>query len=157
MLEKIVYFDAPGKEHTIEVLKLAKERAFARQIGKIVLASTRGDTARLALETFKDTDIKLIVVPHAFGFGESQRFPRELVSELEAKGHEVHFGTLLFHTESFYESRTPTAMANLLRVFSQGIKVCVEIVLIAADGGCVSSGERVVAVAGTARCRPDDR
>ncbi|HQM53768.1 MAG TPA: hypothetical protein PLI86_11705, partial [bacterium] len=34
--------------------------------------------------------------------------------------------------------------------FSQGVKVCVEIVLMAADAGLAASGERVIAVAGTA-------
>jgi hypothetical protein len=56
---------------------------------------------------------------------------------------------MLFHTEDFYGSRTPRAMANLLRVFCQGIKVCVEILLMAADGGFALAGEKVIAVAGT--------
>jgi hypothetical protein len=31
----------------------------------------------------------------------------------------------------------------------QGIKVCVEILLMACDGGCIGIGEKVIAVAGT--------
>lgn len=42
-------------------------------------------------------------------------------------------------------------MANLLRCFSQGVKVCFEIVLMATDTGLVTSGEKVIAIAGTAR------
>jgi hypothetical protein len=42
-------------------------------------------------------------------------------------------------------------MANLLRTFCQGMKVCVEITLMAVDGGHVGSGEPVVVVAGTGR------
>jgi hypothetical protein len=42
-------------------------------------------------------------------------------------------------------------MANLLRCFSQGVKVCFEIVLMATDAGLVASGEKVIAIAGTAR------
>ena len=149
MQEQIVYFEEAGEENTSEVLRLVRERANARGIDKVILASTRGNTARSAMEAFANTNIKLIVIPWQFGFREAQQFPRELVSDLEAKGHHVHFGTMLFHTEDFYGSRTPRAMANLLRVFCQGIKVCVEILLMAADGGFALAGEKVIAVAGT--------
>src|SRR4030042_4360515 len=149
MQEQIVYFDNAGEENTSEVLRLVKERANARGIDKVILASTRGNTARSAMEVFANTNIKLIVIPWQFGFLEAQKFPKELVSELESKGHHVHFGTMLFHTEDFYGSRTPRAMANLLRVFCQGIKVCVEILLMAANSGLVLAGEKVIVIAGT--------
>ncbi len=45
--------------------------------------------------------------------------------------------------------RASRLIATLLRTFCQGIKVCVEIVLMACDGGLVESGEKVIAVAGT--------
>ena len=149
MEEKITYFESPGIDNTDETLRLAAERAKARGINKIVLASTRGDTARLAMERFAGTDIKMVVVPHQYGFGESQRFPAELISELEQKGHRVHFGTMLFHTDNFYGEKAPTIMANVFRVFCQGMKVCVEIALMAGDGGLVEPGEKVIVVAGT--------
>ena len=151
MEEKITYFESPGIDNTDETLRLAAERAKARGINKIVLASTRGDTARLAIERFAGTDIKMVVVPHQYGFGESQRFPAELISELEQKGHRIHFGTMLFHTDNFYGEKAPTIMANVFRVFCQGMKVCAEIILMATDAGCVSIGEKVIAVTGTGR------
>ncbi len=58
---------------------------------------------------------------------------------------------MLFHTENLYESNVPTLMANLLRCFCQGIKVCFEIVLMTTDAGLVTIGEKVIAVAGTGR------
>jgi len=150
MEENITYFETPGKENTAEVLRLVMERASARGIGKVVLASTRGDTARAAADAFEGSGLRLVVVPHQFGFGERQRFPEGLVTELRERGHEVHFGTMLFHTDEFYGVRTPRAMANLLRIFGQGIKVCVEIILMASDAGKLELGEKVIAVAGTA-------
>jgi hypothetical protein len=149
--EKITYFEVPGMDNTEETLRLAAERAKARGIKKIVLASTRGDTARLAAERYAGSGLKMVVVPHQYGFGEAQRFPPELVTELEQKGHRVHFGTMLFHTENFYGIRNSNIMANMLRIFCQGMKVCVEIILMAADGGCVDIGEQVIAVSGTGR------
>jgi hypothetical protein len=151
--EKIVYFESPGKANTETTLRLAAERAQARGIKKVVLASTLGDTARRAAELWAGTGVKIVVVPHQFGFfaGPGERFPADLAAELRGQGHAVHFGTMLFHTERFYRMETPKAMADLLRTFCQGMKVCVEIVLMAADGGQVATGEEVVVVAGTAR------
>jgi len=151
MEEKIVYFEEPRRENTEETLRLAAEKARLRGISKIVLASTRGDTARLAAAVFADTGVKLVVVPHQYGFGETQRFPLELITELEQQGHRVHFGTMLFHTDLFYGVGSPQAMATVLRTICQGMKVCIEILLMAADGGCVGRGEEVIVVAGTGR------
>jgi hypothetical protein len=149
--EKIVYFKKPGPKNSEETLRLAIERAKSRGINKMVLASTRGEIARLAAARLADTGIKMVVVPHQFGFTGSQRFPAELVSELEKQGHCVYFGTMLFHTENFYGVRIPNAMATLLRTFCQGMKVCIEIILMATDGGHIASGEKVIAVSGTIR------
>ena len=73
--EKIIYFEAPGRRNTEETLRLVAERAKARGINKIVLASTRGDTARLAAERFAGSGIKMVVVPHQYGFGEDTTVP----------------------------------------------------------------------------------
>ncbi len=151
MEEKITYFETSGTENTEETLKLALERAKARGVSKIVLASTRGETARLAMEKYEGTDINLVVVPHQYGFGPGQRFAPELIEELEKKGHTVHFGTMLFHTDNFYGEKAPTIIANTFRVFCQGMKVCAEIILMAADAGLVEIGEQVIAVTGTGR------
>lgn len=150
MEEKIVYFEKTGKLNTPQVLSLVKERCQARAIRKVVLASTRGETARAFAEAFEGSDIELVVIPWQFGFRDTHPFPRELVAELEGKGHQVHFGTMLFHTDDLYGTKTPQVMANLLRIFGQGIKVCVEIIMMACDGGCIEAGETVIAVAGTA-------
>jgi hypothetical protein len=150
--EKIVYFEEPGPANTETTLHLAAERAEARGIRKIVLASTTGATARLAADLWAKSGIKkIVVIPHQYGFMFGQRFPAELVAELGKRGHAVHFGTMLFHTENFYGMNTPTIMANLLRTFCQGMKVCFEIVLMAVDGGHVDVGEKIVAVAGSGR------
>jgi uncharacterized protein len=149
--EKIVYFEEPGPVNTETTLRLAGERAKARGIKKVVLASTTGETARLAARLWARSGIKIVVVPHQYGFGFGQRFPAELALELAKKGHIVHFGTMLFHTESFYGMNTPFVMASLLRTFCQGMKVCVEIILMVVDGGHVDVGEEVVVVAGSGR------
>lgn len=148
----IVYYDDIKSNHTEETLLLAKEQALRAGIQTIVLASTTGATARLALEVFRDSTIRLVVVPHQFGFSsKGNAFPKELVAEIRAAGHEVFFGTMLFHTEKLYQNSAPSLIASFLRCFSQGVKVCFEIAMMAADAGLVAEGERIISVAGTAR------
>jgi len=150
--ETIVYFEQPGEQNTAETLSLALERARARGITRVVIASTRGETAVLAAQALAGSNIKMVVVPHQYGFGPyGQRFPEKLVSELEQQGHQVYFGTMLFHTDDLYGSRVPSVLAMMLRTFCQGMKVVVEILLMAANGGCVAAGEKVVVIAGTGR------
>lgn len=151
MKEKIVYFEKPGKENTAEVIKLVLERAKLRNINRIVLASTRGYTAKSFLDAVEGKDINLVVVPWQFNFKKEggNPFPQELVKELEKEKHIVHFGTMLFHTSDLYGTNIPMALANILRICGQGMKVCVEITMMACDGGCIKTGEKVLVVAGT--------
>ena len=152
MESKIVYFEDIKPENTDITFGLVQERLTALGIRKLVLASTTGATAGKAVDFFKERGVKLIIIPHQFDFvRKTNPFPQELVKTLRESGHEVHFGTMLFHTENLYESTIPTLMANLLRCFSQGVKVCVEIVLMATDAGYLTSGEKVIAIAGTGR------
>ena len=150
MEDKIVYFEKPGKGNTGEVIKLVRERAQTRGIKRFVVASTRGGTARDFVEAVAGTEYRLVIVPWQYGFkSEEQPFPQDLVTDVREKNHQVHFATMLFHTGDFYGSGAPQAMANILRTMGQGIKVCVEILLMACDGGCIRIGEKVIAVAGT--------
>jgi hypothetical protein len=151
MESKIVYFGDIRPENTEVTFGLVREKLKTLGINKLVLASTTGATARKAMDLFKEEGIRLIVVPHQFGFREKNSFPQELVHTLRESDHHVHFGTMLFHTDNLYESKIPILMANLLRCFCQGFKVCFEIVLMATDAGLLTIGEKVIAVAGTAR------
>lgn len=152
MESRIVYFEKRDPENTDITFELVQERLSNSGIKKLVIASTTGATARKAVEFFRDSGVKLIVVPHQFDFRRKVNpFPPELVKSLRESGHEVHFATMLFHTNGLYESSAPILMANLLRCFSQGVKVCFEIVLMVTDAGLVASGEKVIVIAGTAR------
>ncbi|MCL2336180.1 MAG: hypothetical protein FWC60_02035 [Firmicutes bacterium] len=152
MENKVEYFESLGPDNTEVTLKLVRERLNALGIKKLVLASTSGATAVKTMEFFKGTDVKLVVVSHQFGFMRKEHpFPQESVKAVKDAGHEVLFATMLFHTDNLYGSTAATTMANLLRCFSQGVKVCFEITLMATDAGLVKAGEKVIAVAGTGR------
>ncbi|HZK11597.1 MAG TPA: hypothetical protein VFD10_04505, partial [Atribacterota bacterium] len=56
---------------------------------------------------------------------------------------------MLFYVNDLYGTNTPNALSNILRCLGQGMKVCVEITMMACDGGCIKMGEKVIVVAGT--------
>jgi len=150
MEDKVVYYENVSPENTEVTFNVAKEGMISLGIKKLVLASTTGATAIKAMEFFKEA--KLVVIPHQYCFKRAENpFPQDLVKALRDAGHEVHFGTMLFHTDNFYGSNTATVMASLLRCFSQGVKVCFEIVLMATDAGLLKTGEQVIAIAGTGK------
>jgi hypothetical protein len=148
---KIVYFEKPGQENTAALFDVVDRALSELGIRVIVLASTRGDTARYAMDRYEGQDVRLVIVPHQYGFGPGQRFPRELVERAQGEGHQVYFGTMLFHQEKLFGPGPAQWVASFLRAFCQGVKVCVEIRLMAGNAGLVSEGEEVVVVAGTGR------
>jgi hypothetical protein len=152
MERTVTYFENLGPENTDVTFRLVRERAHELKIRKVVIASTTGATAKKAMEYFKNDGMQLVVIPHQWDFHRDVNiFPQDLATKLRDTGHVVHFGTMLFHTSDLYESTTPVVMANLLRCFCQGFKVCFEIVLMATDAGHVKSGEKIIAIAGTGR------
>jgi hypothetical protein len=152
MEEKITYFDDGGKQHTDAALKIAKEYADKNNIGSIVVASTTGFTAKKAAEAFKGKN--LVVVTHVHGFREQNKieFPEETREQLEAKGVKVLTTTHGMGGVNWLVERSIGGIiADTLRMFSQGVKVAVEIAASAADAGLVRTDEDIVAVAGTGK------
>ena len=76
---------------------------------------------------------------------------RDGLARAREEGHEVHFGTMLFHQEKTFGEGPAQWVAHFLRSFCQGVKVCVEILLMAGNAGLVAEGEEVAVVAGTGR------
>lgn len=153
MQKAITYFERPGEDNTSAVFDLVDAALAENGITKIVLASTRGTTARHAMDRYKGKGVTLVIVPHQYGFGPTgqQRFPQDLATRARQEGHAVYYGTMLFHQDKLWGTGTPQVVANFLRFFGQGVKVCVEILLMASNGGLVEAGEEAVVVAGTGR------
>ena len=135
----ITYFNEPGMKNTIQTLKIAKERAETRKIKIILIASTLGYTIGKALEIFEGMDVKFIVVG-----GKKKQFPDQLYEKLLNGNHRVLFN-------SDYDFEYPTLVWEVLRRFCEGMKVCVQMVLIVSDLDLLPIGEEVIAVAGTGR------
>lgn len=152
----MTHFDKAGRENTAQTLQLALARARELGIKEVVVASTKGDTARKALELF--TGLKVVAVTYHFGFKEPFKgaMTAAVRSDLEQKGATIIAAT---HALSGVERSVAAKhsglypallMAETLRLFGQGTKVAVEIAVMAADAGALS-GEDVVAIGGTGR------
>lgn len=157
MEKKVLYFDKPGRDNTVECLKVIKEAI--KEHKHLTVASTTGETGILFSEALKDKKINLVVVTHSTGFKEpnTQEMPDDVRQKIISYGAKVFTGTMLTHSiDTAFSSRfsgyaLTQIIANSLRRFGEGAKVCCECVMMATDAGLIPEGEEVLAVGGTAR------
>ncbi len=159
MERRVLYFEKPGKVNTEACLKVVMERLSEGDIKDVVVATTGGDTGLLFADALKDKDINLVAVTHSYGFREPNtiEISTETVERLKSLGAKVYTGTMITHSlETAFTMKSgglyPTIIvAQSLRRFGEGPKVCCEIVMMAADAGLIPEGKEVLAVAGTGR------
>jgi len=159
MEEKIYYFDKPGKENTEMAVKLAINRALERKIKHVVFASSTGYTAKKILEYADGKNLNLVCVTYHTGFYEEGKNSMDIETEnfLREKGIKiVRQSHMLSGVERSISRRIGgasrvEAIAEALRsLFGHGLKVCVEIAIMAADSGAIPI-EEVVAIGGRGR------
>lgn len=141
MEEKIVYFESGGKHNTITTLELAKERAVKRKIKNVVIASGGGYSAENALKVFKNTNIRLTIVSLG-STSKSSGFSQSVKEQLKKAGH-----NLCFSGDIKYEY--PDIAVTAFRRLSEGTKVCVDVMLAAADAGLIPVAQEVIAIGGS--------
>jgi len=154
MEAKITYFDKPGSGNTAAALRLARQRSGELGIKQVVLASTHGTTALAAADVFHGSGVELIAVSISAAFGpEGWTMTPEERRQAEARGVRVltsQHGLADGVAEGFMGGSTPgTVMAETLRCFSQGLKVAVEVSIMAAEAGWVQAGREIIALGGT--------
>ncbi|HUX76199.1 MAG TPA: pyruvate kinase alpha/beta domain-containing protein [Anaerolineae bacterium] len=152
-----IYYDQPGPHNTARTLEVARRRADELGIRTVLVASTRGATGVQAAQQLQGYDV--VVVTHASGFHEpnTQELTPENRAAIEAAGARIltcqhALGGIGRAVRKKWGTYTiDEIVAQTLRIFGQGMKVCVEIALMAADAGLVKVGEPCVAIAGTGR------
>jgi hypothetical protein len=157
MQRTVTYFEKPGPDNTGDCLEIVRNAIGELNYRHVVVASTNGDTGKLFAEGLKDLDINMVVVTHSYGFKEANTI--ELTDEareaITAAGAKIYTGTMITHSletslaKSFSGVYPTLLVAQTLRIFGQGTKVCCEIAMMAADAGLVPEGEEVITVAGT--------
>lgn len=154
---EVVYFARQGPRNTERTLNIARKRAQELGIRDIVIASTHGGTALKAAKAFKGMKVNLVAVTISEGFiKEGWTMTRSERRKVEAAGIRVLTCTHALGdgvAGSLAEKRGGISMEQIVREtlyrFSQGMKVSVEIVLMAADAGLIGTDKEVISIAGT--------
>ncbi len=161
MESAIWYFERPGMQNTEKTIQLAVERATELELNYIVVASSTGKTAMKTLEEIesKNRKLQLVVVTYHRGFlreGEDSMGP-EIERELLENGVKVvRQSHILSGLERSISrklggvSRTEAIAEALRSLFGHGLKVCVEIAVMAADSGAIPI-EEVISIGGRSR------
>jgi len=157
MNKSIAYFENDGPENTDETISLAKERAQELGICDVVVASTHGGTGLKVADAFNGSATNIVVVTISGGFEkEGWTMSEEERKKLLKRGVKVFTGTHALgddvnaaFTAKFGGKAYSETVAQVLYSFCQGMKVAVEVVLMAADAGLIPIDREVLAIAGT--------
>ena len=152
-----IYFSQPGPQNTNRTLEIAQQRADELGISTILVASTRGETGMQAVKHFQGHNV--VVVTHSTGFTSPnfQEMTDESRIAIKAAGARVltcqhaFGGVNRAVRKKLGTYLTDELIAYTLRIFGEGMKVCVEIAMMAADAGLVRVDEPCIAIAGTGR------
>ncbi|HVO67358.1 MAG TPA: pyruvate kinase alpha/beta domain-containing protein [Syntrophales bacterium] len=152
------YFHKPGGKNTRAVLEAVSRRAVDLSIGKVLIATYSGRTAFEALKIL-DEKIKIIAVTHVTGYmkPDTQELDEKDRRELESQGVAVLTCQHAFGgvgravRDKLATYQVDEIIAYSLRIFGQGIKVAIELALMAADAGLVRTDEDIISVGGTAK------
>jgi len=154
---KTLIFEKAGKHNTDATLQIAKERALALEVKQIVVASSHGYTARKAHALFAPVGVQVIAVSICHSWqSEGWVMSAETKANLKEMGVIVHTGIHALGDgvgSAFSEKhggRVPEEIVrDTLYRFSQGMKVAVECMLMAADAGLLDTDQEIIAIAGT--------
>jgi len=155
MTYDVHYWEKPGKANTDQTIEAALRRAEELKLKYFVVASCTGATTKRLLE--KARDISIVSVSHQAGFREPGicEMSRETEEELTKKGVKVYTGTHFFGgmgravRMKFGGLEVDELAANTLRIFGHGVKVAIEISIMALDAGLIPYDQEIIAIGGT--------
>lgn len=154
----ISYLTGEKREITKKVLEISFTEATRMELNKVIVPSTTGFSAKVALEVVPD-NIELIIVTHVTGYinqGENE-FDSQLRNQIEKSRHKILTTAHLFKSvNSHFQSKyggtyNSIAFADGLRMVCQGLKVIVEISTMAADANLVSTKKWTIVCGGSHR------
>ena len=155
----IFYLGAPGEGNTGAVLDAVAARLKKGDIKHVVVASDSGKTGLKAIARFKGSGAQVVVVTEHCGFDKEGEcaMTKETEQEIIKAGGKIVCAT---HALSGVErsitrkiggaSRVESIAEALRALFGQGMKVAVEVTVMAADNGAIPCGDlEIVAIGGT--------
>jgi hypothetical protein len=157
-IRETVYFDRPGRLNTKALAEVVRKRCEELGVTHVVLASSSGKTALVFHEALQGLNVALVAVASHAGFrgGDAPSVDPAQRKELEAKGIAVLVcahalsGVERSISNKFGGRSHVEIIAETLKLFgTEGVKVAVEVAVMAADAGLVPTDREVIAVGGT--------
>ena len=151
----MIYWPVKGSKNTEGTVNAALARAGELGIKQIVVASNSGATAEL----FIGKGPEITCVTHHVGYsgpGEDE-MEQQMRKKLQEKSVNLLTTThllagvdraLRFKFQGVFPAEI---VASTLRMLGHGLKVCVEVSVMALDAGLIPYGEEIIAVGGTGR------
>jgi len=153
----VIQFDEPGEQNTEETLKAARDRALELGLKTVVLATSTGETALKALKLFEGTKVRIVGVTLQAGLWRKYAPPdQKKVQAAREQGVEVLTATHVMMgnvgaaiREKFGGLSGSEMIAHTYYTFGQGMKVAVEVAVMAADAGLLEEDKEVIGIGGT--------
>lgn len=154
-----MYWKERGAVNTTVTIEAALKRAEELGINTIAVASNSGSTAEKLCKAGQGKGLGITCVTHHVGFtgpGEDE-MTVEMRAALEKKGVGLLTATHLLAgvdralRNKFQGVYPSEIVASTLRMLGQGMKVCVEISVMALDAGLIPYGKEIIAIAGSGR------
>lgn len=150
-----MYWDTKGPDNTAATIDLAVQRSRELGIKYLVVASNTGATVECLLPQARD--MKILCVTHQIGFKEpgDDEMGEKKRQELEEMGVQLLTTTHLMGgvgravRRDFGGLYPGEIMAQTLRILGHGLKVALEISVMALDAGCIPYGEEIMAIGGS--------
>jgi len=164
-IREVYYYKFKGEVNTEHVVKVAVRRALEVEASALIVASETGRSALKAVKLLRDLNagLKLIVVTHppdeTWGpegkIPIGLRHPRNVkaLKCLESLGAIIVQSTRPLAPPSrslgWDEPLPEVIIDRVLSILGQGVKIAVEVSLMAVDAGAVNRGDVVVSLGGT--------
>jgi len=156
--EEILYFDRPGSQNTPVVIEAVRKRVETLGVEHVVVASSSGATGLAMWRGLRGLHCNLVSVTLHAGFHgrDDTVLSDEKRTEMEGKGIRTLMAShMLSGVERSISNRfggvgQVELIAHTLRQFGgEGIKVAVEVSIMAADAGLLPTDREAIAVGGS--------
>jgi hypothetical protein len=159
MDRSVTWLEEAGQQGTDRVVAVVERRLEDGDIGHVVVATTSGRTGARFAEALRDRSVDVICITHHVGFhgGDEDQLEPEHERTIRSAGGRVLTTSHVLSgvgrsiSKSFGGTTPVELIAHTLRLFGQGMKVCAEIAVMAADAGLVPTDRDVICVGGTGR------